>query len=409
MRDAQVRTALALALLLATPLAGRAAQPSAEHARSLAWEGRLDESLVEYDAVLSTAPEARDARLGRARVLGWLGRHAESLAALEAIHEDQPDDPEALVLHARVLGWTQRYAEAEARARRALVLAPDFVEAQIVLGDVLAWSQQREEAELAYREALRLAPDSREAQEGLRRLETATQLRRARVDFGLRFDSLDGNRGDWWREALQLAFRAHPRTSLFAGVTHYRRYDEHDAQGNLGVALAAPGGWWLGADATLGPKAKVVARYAFGFELARRLHERAMLQLRYRHSWYVDDVETDTFVPGVELRPIESLVLAARYHFTHVSGGHLGHAGSLRAELFPEDRWSAYAVLGYGSEAFAPSTVQSARTHARTISAAAGLVWRPGESLGLRLGYAFQDLEGTYQRHGIESGVQVEF
>ena len=70
-------------------------------------------------------------------------------------------------------------------------------------------------------------------------------------------------------------------------------------------------------------------------------------------------------------RPSEALKLTARYHFTHVSGGRLGHAGSLLAELFPENRWSPYAVLGYGSEAFAPSTVQGARTHARSTTSAA--------------------------------------
>lgn len=398
-----------LALALAASEASGAGQPSTERAQSLAREARLDEALAEYEAVLADSPGAREARLGRARVLGWLGRHGDSLAALEAMEAENPEDPEALVLQARVLGWTQRHAEAEARARRAVALAPHFVEAHLVLGDVLTWEGQREQAVTAFETALLLEPDSMEAREGLRRLAVPPPESRLHAEVGLRYDSLDGGRSDWWREDAQLAFRVDPQVTLFGGVTQFRRFDKDDTQGSLGIAWSAPRGWWLGGGLTLGPKNDVVARYAFGLELARRLDERVLLQLRYRRSWYVDDVETDAITPGVELRLFEPLKLAAHYHFTHVTGGRIGYAGSLRGEVFPESRWSGYTALSVGTEAFAPSTTAGARKRALTVSTAAGLRWRHDAGFGLRLGYAFQDLEDTYQRHGLETGVWVDF
>ena len=432
----------ALALWLGAPAAGHAEEPSIERARALSRSDRFDAALAEYDALLADAPDSRDARLERARVLAWAGRHAESLAALDELQEVHPEDPEAMVLQARVLGWSQRHDEAEARARAALALVPDSAEAHLVLGDVLAWAEHGEDALSAYAEAQRLLPadprprigegrvlaargrdeeataafeaaqlldpESIEARQGLRRLRSTAPERRARIDVGLQYDALDGDRSDWWREDVAIALEVRPRTTLFAGATYYRRYDIDDVQGSLGLAWAAPRDWWLGAGVTLGPENDVVARYAFSVDLARRLHESAILQLRYRRSWYVDDVETDAFSPGLELWPVEDVKLEARYQLTHVSGGHFGHSGSLRAELFPESRLTPYAAVAYGTEAFAPSTVQGAREEARSVSTTAGFLLRHPAGFGLRLGYAFQDLDHTYQRHGLVTGIWLD-
>jgi YaiO family outer membrane protein len=391
-------------------------EPNSDLAAALALEGKLDEALAVYAEVLAENPEQRDAIFGRARVLGWLGRYDESLAVLDGTLADSPDDVEALVLRARVLGWTERYESGEADARHALSLAPDSVEAHIVLGDLLTWSQRGGEAKAEYEEALRIAPDSGEAEEGLRRLlggslpgEASPHARRLRADFGLRFDSLDGGSSDWWQEDLHIAFQALPRLRLYTGLTQTRRYDLHDTQASVGVSWAGRDGWWLGAGAVFGPDADVVARYVVSVEAAGRVAEPVVLKISYRRSWYAGSVETDALTPGVEFWLGDKAKLLGRYHFTRLSGGRLGHAGSLRAELFPQGRLIPYAAVGYGTEAFAPSTVQSARTRARNISASGGLVWKFRDGFGLRLGYAFEDLDRTYRRHGLEAGLFGEF
>jgi len=391
-------------------------EPTADLAAALALDGKVEEALAVYAELLARNPENRDAIFGRARVLGWLGRYDESLAALDGMLADSPDDVDALVLRARVLGWTERYERGEVDARRALSLAPDSIDAHIVLGDLLTWSQRGGEAKSVYEEALRIAPDSHEAEEGLRRLvggslpgEASPHARRLRADFGLRFDSLEGGSSDWWQEDLHVAFQALPRLRLYTGLTQTRRYDLHDTQASVGVSWAGRRGWWLGAGAVFGPDADVVARYVVSVEAAGRVVEPVVLKISYRRSWYAGSVETDALTPGVELWLSDKAKLLGRYHFTRLSGGRLGHAGSLRAEIFPQGRLIPYAAVGYGTEAFAPSTVQSARTRARNVSASGGLVWKFRDGFGLRLGYAFEDLDRTYRRHGLEAGLFGEF
>ena len=391
-------------------------EPSSDVAAALAVDGRLEDALSVYAELLERNPAEREALFGRARVLGWLGRYDESLSVLDGMLADSPDDVEALVLRARVRGWSERYFDGEADARQALSLAPESVEAHVVLGDLLTWSQRGGEATAAYEEALRIAPDASGAQEGLRRLrggslpgEASAHAQRLRADFGLRFDTLDGDRSDWWQEDLHVAFQAQPRLRLYTGLTQTRRFDLHDTQGSVGVSWAGRRGWWLGAGAKFGPDADVVARYVVSVEAAARVVEPVVLKLSYRRSWYAGSVEVDAITPGVEVWLADKAKLLTRYHFTRLSGGRLGHAGSLRAELFPLGKWIPYASVGYGMEAFAPSTVQTARTRARNVSASGGLVWKFREGFGLRLGYAFEELDRTYRRQGLEAGVFGEF
>jgi YaiO family outer membrane protein len=285
-----------------------------------------------------------------------------------------------------------------------------------VLGDVLSWSERDAEARRAYQTALELSPDSPEAFEGLRRLrernrrsEQTPLPRDVRLDLGLRYDSLEGDASDSWQEDAHVSFQALRRLRLYAGGTQFRRYGEDDTQGTLGASWAGEGGWWLGAGATLGPGADVVARYAISAELARRLGERVVFQVRYRRAGYRGDVQTDAVSPGFEWRPGAAARLLAHYHFTHVTGNRFGHAGSLHLELLPDGPLSPYLAGALGSEAFAPSTVQGARSRARTASAAAGLRYAFECGLGLRLGYAFEDLDETYRRHGLVTGLFVDF
>jgi YaiO family outer membrane protein len=416
-REAITRgTALALLLLLAGPLVARAAETPLEHARALAHDGRLEESLAAYEQLIARDPQQREAVLGRARVLGWLGRYEQSLDALDAVLREDARDVETLVLRARVRGWTRDHAAAETDARRALALAPDSPEAHVVLGDVLSWSERSADARAAYEAALELAPDSLEAHEGLRRLrerrrpsEQSPFPRDVRLDLGLRYDSLDGDASDWWQQDLHVAFQALRQLRLYAGATQTRRYGNDDTQASLAASWAGAGGWWLGAGASVGPSADVVARHAFSLELAKRLGERVVTQITYRRAAYRDDVKTDAVSPGFELWPTPQVKLRTAYHFTHVTGNRFGHAGSLRLELLPDGRLSPYLAGALGSEAFAPSSVQGARSRARTASASAGVVWRFGERAGLRAGYAFEDLHDTYRRHGLETGLFVDF
>ncbi len=411
---------LAAVVLFAAPaIRGEAPSRDAvdvDRAAVLAVEGQREEALALYDEVLVRTPEHREARRGRARVLGWQGRHDEALADLDALLADEPDDLASRLLRARVLGWSGRGAEAEAEVRRAIALAPDSVDAWVLLGTLLTWDQRSEEAGAAFEQALALDASSSEAREGLRRLavgnlpgEASSHARLVRVDLGMRYDTLDGGRSDWWEEGAHGAVQLPRRVRLHLGAAQTRRFREDDTQGSVGLSWASGNGWWLGGSGFFAPGSTVVARQGFSLEVARRIAELTTLQLTYRRSWYPGGVETDAASAALDFWSTSLAKVIGRYHFTHLSGGRQGHAGSLRAELLPEGDFVPYVGGVFGDEAFAPSTVQGARTRARIASFTAGVVWKLRPGLGIRLGYAFEDLDDTYTRHGLESGLFAEF
>ena len=424
MSDRRATLALAAALaavaLFAAPATRGEAPPrdavDVDRAAVLAVEGRREEALALYDEVLVRTPAHREARRGRARVLGWLGRHDEALADLDALLADDPDDLASRLLRARVLGWSGRGAEAEAEARRAIARAPDSVDAWVLLGTLLTWDQRSEEAGAAFAQALALDADAAEAREGLRRLgdgnlpgEASPHARLVRVDLGMRYDTLDGGRSDWWEEGAHGAVQLSRRVRLHLGAAQTRRFREDDTQGTVGLSWASGTGWWVGGGGFFAPGSKVVARQGFSLEVARRIAELTTLQLTYRRSWYPGGVETDAASVALDFWSTSLAKVVGRYHFTRLTGGRQGHAGSLRAEFLLDSDIVPYLGGTLGHEAFAPSTVQSARTRARIASLSAGVVWKLRPGLGIRLGYAFEDLDDTYTRHGLESGLFAEF
>jgi len=429
---------LLVATLGAMPSFAGADESPGERGRTLEREGRLEQALAVYDAWLERAPDEREAQLARARVLGWLERTEEALAAVDLLLARHPDDAEARVLRARMLGWMGRYAEADEEAERALELAPAWVEVHLVQGDLHAWQQRTEDAERCYAEALRLAPEDQraalrlgrslrrqgreeearvaferaleidgESPEALAALRQPERLRRFRLDAGFRVDVLDD--GEWWHEHLQLDYRVAAPVSVRAGVEQYHRFGEDDTQWTLGATWAMPRGWLLDGQLALGMNVDVVARTVVEVDLSRRLGETWSAGLRYRHSRFPDDVQANLFSPQLEFSPFAPAWVLLRYSLTRVTGGNMGHCGTLRVGLFPEARLSPGVGFSYGTEAFAASSVGATRTYARIFSASTDLVWRVRDHLGLRLGFEYEKLHDTYERRGVATGLFARF
>jgi YaiO family outer membrane protein len=430
--------------LTATSLAAESQQqPTLERAREQVRDGRLEGALELYDQLLQHAPEDQVARLERARVLGWMGRHERSLGDIDAVLARDAADADARLERARVLGWMGRHAEAEEELAHVLAAQPDRLDAQLLRGDLHAWQGRheraadaygsvleiarehsgawarlgrvrewqglREESRAAYAEALRLAPDDRESREALRRLERGSVARRFRVDAGVRFDDLSGSLSDWWHEHVVLSFSPTEHTRVVAAVDQYRRFDEDDTQLTLGGGVALGGDWAADGRVTFGVDVDVVAREVFELGVGRRLGEVWRAELRYRRSQYPGDVATDAFIPLVSVSPSSLLRLDSRYYLTRVTGGRLGHAGSLRLELLPDGRLSPQLGVAYGSEAFEAASGQELLTRARVFTASAGLRLLLSDRLGIRVDFEYEDREDSYERRGVGSGLFVTF
>ncbi|MBM4336443.1 MAG: YaiO family outer membrane beta-barrel protein [Deltaproteobacteria bacterium] len=293
---------------------------------------------------------------------------------------------------ARLLGWMGRAAEGEAQLLRVLEARPTDVDALLTLEDLRRWQGSGTEAP-----AKQATPES------------APRDRRARLDVGLQLDALDGDRSDWWHADTFLSAPVSETVVLRGGIDQYRRFDENATQATLGALFRLPQGWSVDARATTGFGAEVVARSVLDVELARSLGERVTSRLRGRYSRFAGDIDSISVSPGLELLPLPELRVTARYYLTRITGGRTGHTGSLQLDLVPESRVSPYAFGAFGTEVFAPTTVDEERSRARILTLGTGVRLLLRDDLGLRLCIEYEDLRSTYERLGVGAGLFVKF
>jgi tetratricopeptide (TPR) repeat protein len=147
-----------------------AAGPEAERrarlglALALSWDGQLEGSLAEYDALIARDATDREARLGRARVLSWLDRQGPALAEYEAVLRDHPEDLEALRGAGRVQSWRGRHRDAAGRMQGLLASQPGDRQGTAILAESLDWMGRPDRAERVLREQVAADPaDARSA------------------------------------------------------------------------------------------------------------------------------------------------------------------------------------------------------------------------------------------------------
>jgi len=97
-------------------------------ARLLAWTNRWNESEIEYQAVLQSAPHDTDILVGLADLLTWQGRHAEAIAYLDQASAIDTGRNDVHLRRGRLLHALGRQAEAGAAYALVFSLKGLFVE-----------------------------------------------------------------------------------------------------------------------------------------------------------------------------------------------------------------------------------------------------------------------------------------
>jgi len=161
---------LLLALLLALPAGGsEEVSPALLAARQHSWDGRWEESLRGYRALLAARPGDDALRFEMARVLLWAGRPAEAVPELERVCEVRPLAAEVRLELARALQYAGRLGDAVPHYELAL---PAYGAEPAVLAEgvnVMRWAGRREEASRWLARSLARhpgSPDLRVAQAG---------------------------------------------------------------------------------------------------------------------------------------------------------------------------------------------------------------------------------------------------
>lgn len=158
-----------------------------ELARILSYVKKYQESIVEYERVLSERPDLSEARLEMANVLNWMGSHEKAIRIYEEFPSDKLDDrtriamadiylekkqyDKAIALYqnyldthpqdhhiraklADALSWTGKYVEAIAIYKKILIQVPNDIQIRRKYAFVLIWNNQHDSAITELRKTL---------------------------------------------------------------------------------------------------------------------------------------------------------------------------------------------------------------------------------------------------------------
>jgi tetratricopeptide (TPR) repeat protein len=122
-------------------------------------QGRLNETMVQYQKALQIRPDYADAHLNFGNALLQQGKMDEAIVHYQKALQIQPDNAEACNNLGSVLFQKGRVDEAIAYFQKALQLKPDYMEAHSDLGSALFLRGNADEAILQFQKALQISPD----------------------------------------------------------------------------------------------------------------------------------------------------------------------------------------------------------------------------------------------------------
>jgi tetratricopeptide (TPR) repeat protein len=125
--------------------------PDSTHAHMILGEafrvsGELDNSVVEYQAILKVKPDFAPAYLGLANTYWKFDRTDEAVSALKKVLSLRPDDPEANGIMAHLLVADQQTEKALPFAERALAKRPDLSFVRVALAKIYLSEGKPQEA-----------------------------------------------------------------------------------------------------------------------------------------------------------------------------------------------------------------------------------------------------------------------
>lgn len=314
--------------------------------------------------------ESYEQQFTRARELATNGRREEAIALYTAMLAQSPTNTDVLLARGRTFAWMERWPEAEADLVAATTAKPDYADAWSGLGDMYLWSDRPQQAAAAYARWSELRGDDPAAAIALGRAHRAAgDLAAARADFeaarargadpaqvddylaslqpriadqeaavpaGYRWQlrvggthtSFDPSSRENWNEYEVSVRRKFERGSLALEMLRAHRFGDHDTA----WALDGYASLWERAYANVryqrGPDDGLFPAHAWRVEVFQGVGQGWELSASYDHLEF--DSGTDMYGVGVGRYWGD---FYARYRALHVPGvgsGSLNHRGQLR-------------------------------------------------------------------------------
>ena len=343
------------------------------YARVLAWNGRWQDSIAEYDALLSRQPDNADYLLGQARVRYWQADFEAALSQLQRARQLAPEyqavwDLETRVLAARAgQGDRQQFDELVGQAR---VRWPE--------ADWPAWPETP-------------APASGRA--------------RRYVEAGAGYQDLTDGLPAWSSVYVRAASPLGTRAQAYGGLSQESRFDERDTELRAGVGWPVAGKMAASVEASMSPGADVLPEWSLYGGLEYPLGQGYGLAAGWRHSAYASS-DLDILTVAAD-KSFGDFRAAWTLYFSKLQGADLTIATQFRIDRYYARDNHVGLLLAVGRET--ESIGQGQFIEDDTVTIGATGLHRLNAAWAISWDVIVHDRSDTYRRGGFRVGLRRNF
>lgn len=315
---------------------------AAQEWRSAISVGDYARARVELESALEVQPGDTALRYELARVLGYAGLNEESLAEYDSLLSRHPDNADYLLGRAQTLARLGRTTEALRVTERALGLAPEYED---------LWRLRLQLAERAAddesTEALRIDIASRYPNAAWWRRSSRTIEHTRWISVGGEQNRLSNDAPDWSRQFVRLDWQS-DSAAYFGEAASSSRFGRNDQSLSIGGDWQALATWRLGGALSAASNADFEPARALSVNAGRAWQSAWGTQFQLRHREYSNAVVSGYTVTGDRYFSDYRVAYGLNYSRLHGAGSSLGH--TVAFGWYPTEQNSLAISLGAGDE-----------------------------------------------------------